>query len=118
METPDYPSKKADNDLVTIVITPGSKFYEGRKHGTHAEIAAVLNEHAKRYEALGGVFLLLAKHIRALRDDTGDHGSEGGSQGFTITVGPCKSCVTADGRTGYTTSIDNVPQPCTYCIPA
>jgi hypothetical protein len=108
-------SKTANDDLVTIIVKQGSKFYDGRKHSTNPEIAAVLEEHAKRYAALEGVFLILARHIRALRPDHEGPEPEGGSPSYTITVGPCGGCVTTDGRTGYTCAVNNVPQPCVFC---
>ena len=110
-------SKSVNDDLVTIIVKPGSKFYEGRKHSTNAEIAAVLEEHAKRYGALEEVFLLLARHVRALRADHEGPEPEGGSPSYTITSGTCGSCVTTDGRTGYTCAVNNVPQPGVFAAP-
>ncbi len=75
---------KTDDHLVRVTVKFDPKFYEGQKHRTHKEIAAVLEEQAKRFGAMGGLFLLLAAYHHRLEAEPVGTEPEGDSDSFTV----------------------------------
>jgi hypothetical protein len=122
------PGETDEGDFfIRLAVTRGRKFYGGREHRTHREIAEVLTEYSTRsHGVLREVFSLLAKfHLQAVEEVPGPYQNATGAYSNTDTVqyGPCPSpgCPTfPDGSLGATMTIisGKVKQvECYACFP-
>ena len=105
--------EKPNDFVMSITVKFGPKFYEGKKHNTHKEIAAVLEEQAKRHHALEGLLSFLAKYHYRL--EAGPHGPEvsGDSDSDSFTdYGPCTM---ADYKPGCLISVNGEAPTCRPC---
>jgi len=109
----DVPVEAHEDDFfIRLAITRGRKFYGGRKHSTHREIAEVLTEYASHsHGVLREVFSLLAKfHLHADEAVPGIYQNATGAYSNTdkVEYGPCPSpeCPTyPDGSLAATRTI-------------
>lgn len=93
--------------FVSLAITRGPKFYEGKKHSTNREIAEVLTEYAAHSDGvLREVFSVLAKfHLQAVEEVPAAFQDATGSFPDTAVWGPCGSCRLTNGNPGRTFNI-------------
>jgi hypothetical protein len=98
---------KTNDSLVSVTIKFGAKFFEGKKHSTHKEMAALLEEQATNHNALSGVFMLLAGYHHRL--EAGPHGVGEGGDSATFDIGA--HCVEG-GKQGCWVSVNGGKPTC------